>query len=133
MLDSKSRPEIWRRKTQKIGSVEGFDQSFATGYDFDRIGWKYDELKCEDYPNDPNLSCNPAEPVNGPPLGTMLMDMLQGKLLWTGVLHPQYMKDPSLRFVRDTRHTGGGKEGHEFADVLTDRERAAIIEYLKTL
>jgi mono/diheme cytochrome c family protein len=133
MLDSSTRPTIWRRKLQTIGPVTGFDQSFATGYDFDRIGWKHDELKCEDYPNDPRLGCNPVDPEEGPPLFTVVQDLMQEKVLWTGTVHTQYLSNPDLRFVYDTRHTGGGNEGHEFTDVLTDAERKAIIEYLKTL
>jgi mono/diheme cytochrome c family protein len=133
MLDSRTRPTIWRRKLQTIGPVTGFDQSFATGFDFDRVGWKHDQLECEDYPNDPSLSCNPVEPEQGPPLFTIVQDMMHERVLWTGTVHSQYLTNPDLRFTYDTRHTGGGNEGHEFTDVLTDAERKAIIEYLKTL
>lgn len=133
MLDSSKRPKMWRRKLQTIGPVTGYDQSFATGYDFDRIGWKHDELKCEDYPNDPFLGCNPVQPADGPDLGTLALELLQGKAVWTGLLNPQYYVRPDLRFIFDTRQTGAGNQGHEFTDVLTDQERRALIEYLKTL
>jgi len=134
LLDSSTRPKIWRRKMQTLGPATGFDQSFATGYDFDRIGWKHDALKCEDYPNDAYLSCNPVDPAQGPALGTLAVDMLQGQIVWTGLaVNPQYATNPELRFIYDTRHTGAGNQGHEFTDVLSDSERKAIIEYLKTL
>lgn len=44
--------------------------------------------------------------------------------------HTSFM--PS-KFVYDTRDTGYGNEGHTYGDALTDVERTAVIEYLKTL
>lgn len=46
--------------------------------------------------------------------------------------------DPSLpryerRKVYDTTKPGRGNQGHTFGDLLTDAERMAVIEYLKTL
>jgi hypothetical protein len=37
------------------------------------------------------------------------------------------------RFIHDMRELGTANTGHDFTDVLTDGERAAILEYLKTL
>ena len=37
------------------------------------------------------------------------------------------------RLVYDTRILGNKNTGHEFSDVLTEQERRAIMEYLKTL
>jgi endo-cleaving rubber dioxygenase len=37
------------------------------------------------------------------------------------------------RLVYDSRILGNGNDGHEFTDVLTEAERKALIEYLKTL
>lgn len=37
------------------------------------------------------------------------------------------------RLVYDTRILGNGNGGHTFTDVLSDVERRALIEYLKTL
>jgi hypothetical protein len=134
VLDSSKRSTIWQRKLQKIGPVTGFDQSFATGYDFENIGWKTDEIKCEDHATDPFLSCNPDPTgTTRAPLGTIAQDLLQGTLFLSGLIQSQYLVEPDLRFVYDSRHASMGNQGHEFTDVLTDQERKAIIEYLKTL
>ena len=133
LLDSSTRPNMWQRKLETIGPVTGFDQSFATGYDFERIGWQHDELLCESYASDPFLACNPIDPENGPPLGTLLQDYLQGNVIWTGLLYTQFTDNPDRRFIYNTRNNAQGNEGHEFTDVLTDQERKAVIEYLKTL
>jgi hypothetical protein len=37
------------------------------------------------------------------------------------------------RHVYDTTRPGYGNGGHTFGDVLSERERLAVIEYLKTL
>jgi mono/diheme cytochrome c family protein len=42
--------------------------------------------------------------------------------------------DPdAARFIYDTTRRGYGNGGHKFGDVLTEQERAALLEYLKTL
>src|SRR5262249_18011247 len=38
-----------------------------------------------------------------------------------------------LRKIYDTKQPGRGNGGHTFGDKLTDEERMAVIEYLKTL
>lgn len=38
-----------------------------------------------------------------------------------------------VRFIYDTTKFGQGKQGHAFGDQLSDAERSAVIEYLKTL
>ena len=133
LLDSSKRHTIWQRKLQTIGPVTGFDQSFATGYDFENMGWKHDEILCESYASDPFMSCNPVDPEEGSSLGLLLQNYLQGEVMWAGVVHPQFTDDPERRFIYDTRNSSLGNEGHEFTDVLTDQERKALIEYLKTL
>ena len=133
LLDSSKRHTMWQRKLQTIGPVTGFDQSFATGYDFENMGWKHDEVLCESYALDPFMSCNPIDPEEGSSLGLLLQNILQGEAMLAGVLHVQYTDNPERRFIFDTRNSSQGNQGHEFSDVLTDRERKAVIEYLKTL
>jgi hypothetical protein len=46
--------------------------------------------------------------------------------------------DPGLtpherRRIYDTRQPGRSNAGHTFGDALSEQERAAVIEYLKTL
>jgi mono/diheme cytochrome c family protein len=59
------------------------------------------------------------------------------KLGWkfTVVDQPVDPKMPALerRKIYDTTQPGRGNGGHTFGDVLSDDERAAVIEYLKTL
>jgi hypothetical protein len=52
------------------------------------------------------------------------------------VLHEPADRDSpaiALRKVYDTTHPGRGNGGHLFGDKLTDEERMAVVEYLKTL
>ena len=46
---------------------------------------------------------------------------------------PPGLPSYEARFVVDTARFGLGNGGHTFGDQLTDRERADVIEYLKTL
>ena len=46
---------------------------------------------------------------------------------------PASVKPIEFRRVYDTTQPGRGNGGHTFGDELTDAERAAVIEYLKTL
>ena len=65
----------------------------------------------------------------------LLQNLLNSTVSWAGLLN---IPDPTpgaidKRLVYDTRILGNGQQGHHFTDVLTPAERAAIIEYLKTL
>ena len=51
-------------------------------------------------------------------------------ILFPPILTQQQMED---RKIYNTYMHGQGNEGHEFTSVLTDDERLAILEYLKTL
>lgn len=44
-----------------------------------------------------------------------------------------YVSDGELPFVVDTTLAGNGKDGHEYGTQLSDDERWALVEYLKTL
>jgi hypothetical protein len=45
----------------------------------------------------------------------------------------QFASLEEQKWVYDTTRTGYGNQGHDFGDELTDAERAALLEYLKTL
>jgi hypothetical protein len=65
----------------------------------------------------------------------MLQNFLNGAVSWTGLAN---IPDPvpgsvDKRLVYDTRTLGNGNGGHTFTDALTEQERKALIEYLKTL
>ncbi len=74
LLNSAIRPKYWKRSYN------------SKDYDFDALGWKFNE-----YQNDDNCNCY------------------------------------------DTTVKAYGNQGHDFGDDLSQKERMAIIEYLKTL
>jgi mono/diheme cytochrome c family protein len=69
--------------------------------------------------------------------GTAKEDYDPVKLGWkvTELARPPDAKSPAIerRKVYDTAQRGRGNGGHPFGDKLTEDERAAVIEYLKTL
>jgi endo-cleaving rubber dioxygenase len=134
VLDSSKRPALWRRKLETIGSVTGFDQSLARAYDHDAVGWKHDVLSCADIPGTELYNCNPVI-EEGPSLVQISQNLLNQIFPYAGVaLIPDPAPDAfDKRFVFDSRILGNDNGGHTFSDVLTDLERRAIIEYLKTL
>ena len=134
VLDSTQRPAIWQRQLQQRGPVIGFDQSPERAYDFDAVGWKHAVLGCSDMPGSLLHNCGPAGD-EGPSMTQLLQNLLNSTVSWAGLLN---IPDPTpgaidKRLVYDTRILGNGQQGHHFTDVLTPAERAAIIEYLKTL
>jgi len=133
VLDSSQRAPIWRRKLQTEGPVTGFDQRLSTAYDFQQLGWKHDVLSCGDIPGNPLANCSPANDA-GPSLVQMMTNFLAG-LGWPGAVAVPDVSPGAIdkRLVYDTRTLGNGNGGHQFTDVLTEQERRAVIEYLKTL
>ena len=134
VLDSSARPALWQRKLREVGTVKGYDLSLARAYDHEQVGWKVDTLQCSDLPGSLLLNCNPADSTQ-PSITQMIQAALNSTLNWSTVV-PFIDPTPGgadKRFVYDTRKLGNGNGGHDFTDVLTDIERRALIEYLKTL
>ncbi|MGJ8668494.1 MAG: putative rubber dioxygenase RoxC [Oceanococcus sp.] len=134
VLDSSQRPTIWQRKIQEDGLVKGFDQSLQRAYDYQRIGWQHDALECSEMPGTQLMNCNPLDD-QGPSIVQLAQNYLNSTLSWAGLLT---ISDPDpdgfdKRLIYDTRILGNGNGGHSFTDALSERERKAIIEYLKTL
>jgi hypothetical protein len=134
VLNSTTRPALWRRPIKEIGPVKGFDLSMENAYDHERIGWKHDELSCAEIPGLILLNCNPVAP-EAPSVTQLVQGVLNATLNWSAIVT---IPDPTpggidKRFVYDTRKLGNGNGGHDFSDVLTEPERRAVIEYLKTL
>lgn len=134
VLDSSQRPAIWRRQIIEDGPVTGFDQRLDTAFDWQRIGWKHDALSCEDIPGTTFYNCNPMS-EEAPSIITIVENLLASSVSWLGLVQ---LPDPApdaieKRLVFNSHILGNGKDGHEFSDVLTEQERRAIIEYLKTL
>ncbi len=134
VLDSSMRHAIWRRQLQTDGPVTGFDQRLAEAYDFAALGWKHVALACTDIPGTAQLNCSPVPGDAGPSASQIVQNFLAG-LGWPGIAT---ISDPAegaidKRLVYDTRTLGNANSGHEFTDALTEQERRAIVEYLKTL
>ena len=134
VLDSSKRHPIWRRQLQVIDGVSGFDQRLAEAYDYAELGWKSEGLRCTDMPGTEQMNCSPVPGDDGPSVSQVMEQILSG-LGWTGAVAIQ---DPAAgaidkRLVYDTRILGNSNAGHEFTDALTEQERRAILEYLKTL
>ncbi|WP_232787800.1 hypothetical protein [Spongiibacter nanhainus] len=149
VLDPSKRPEIWRRNSVPAPEglegqvVMGFDYSLQTGYDRENLGWNYQQLACEAGTSlpiplvgvtIPLIDCNPME--SG---GTTLQDALgllwgNGGLAWN-LLNVPIFTDQQIeeRKIYNTNYYSQGNGGHEFTAVLTEAERRAIKEYLKTL
>ena len=134
VLDSSKRLTIWQRKLQQDQGIVGYDQRYAVAYDPVAVGWKHDALSCSEMPGSELSNCNPIDD-QGPSLVQLMQNFLNSSLSWTGLISIPDPAPGSLdkRLVYDTRILGNGNGGHTFSDVLTEQERKAIIEYLKTL
>lgn len=139
VLDPDVRPTIWRRISNPAPAglegqvVMGFDYSLSTGYDPATVGWRHEVLECGNV-STPGLDCNPIQSD-----GATLQDGLDllwqnGGLAWN-LLNPPIMTDADIeaRKIYNTNYYSQNNTGHEFTSVLTDAERAAIMEYLKGL
>ncbi len=142
LLKPEERPKIWRRVSTPAPEglegkvVMGYDISMARAYDPKKLGWKYDALACGTGTL-PFIDCNPGS--DSTPLVQRVLHALYGNVLlaWNlGQLPiflqvaPQQAED---RKIYNTHLYSQGNQGHDFTAVLTDTEREAIIEYLKTL
>ncbi len=140
VLKPSERQPIWERRSSTARAdqagkvVMGFDSSLATGYDSGKLGWKYDALNCGAAGTVPYLNCNPNDAS-----GQTLQDVLDivygnGGLIWNlANLPPKTDAQIEQRKIYNTYMYSQGNQGHEFTAVLTDQERKALIEYLKTL
>ena len=135
VLDPANRPKVWRR--QRVPESEGspllgdrgFDTVLSRAYDYEKLGWKYDRLDCDARSDAATLtSCPVNESVPAParPLLTPLKVVAD-------YLSPPGANAVSQREVYNTNAYSKGNQGHEYTKVLTDDERRALIEYLKTL
>ncbi|EKF72879.1 hypothetical protein A11A3_16560 [Alcanivorax hongdengensis A-11-3] len=146
VLDPQDRPAIWRRKSaparwdQQGRVVMGYDTDLDRAYDQQKLGWKYDNIQCRfrswwNPSVSPYINCDPGDD-QADPLAQQIMGGLYNNLILTwNILYPptltrQQMED---RKIYNTHAHGQGNEGHDFSEVLTDHEKQAIIEYLKTL
>jgi endo-cleaving rubber dioxygenase len=139
VLKPEDRPDVWRR--QRVPESEaapatgdrGFDTQLVRAFDYEKLGWKYERLACNSRSDVTALSCNIEQQVP-----TVLDFILLPFKVVADYFAPPYTTDPASstvaeRAIYNTYAFSKGNEGHEFTKVLTDPERRALIEYLKTL
>ncbi|MDP9141455.1 MAG: hypothetical protein M3O62_11775 [Pseudomonadota bacterium] len=139
LLKPQERPAVWRRRLVGGNAEErGFDTRLDA-YDFAHLGWQHDVLTCADG-GTPYLSCAPqGEPSALSPLIEFALN-LPANLPLAGLggsglvqLRPNDRNTIELRKIYNSHMYAAGNQGHDYGDALTDLERSAIIEYLKTL
>ncbi len=141
VLKSSDRPSIWRRNskpnTTGLNVVMGYDTRFERAYDQAKLGWQYERIACGNTDAIPLLECDPQN-EGDTPLAEQLMTQLYENLglgwnIPSAIQIPLTNAQIERRKVYNTALYSQSNGGHTFTDVLTDRERQAIIEYLKTL
>jgi hypothetical protein len=142
VLKPADRKPIWRRWSKPkrgdqagIAAIHmGYDTDLARAYDPENVGWKYDELTCGGGAS-PYIDCSPAAPVVDLVSQQLLEQLYNNFLLGYGLISLPILTDDDIenRKIYNTRMWSQGNEGHDFTAVLTDAERRALVEYLKTL
>ncbi len=145
VLKPSDRKPLWRRKSKaarwdQVGRViMGYDTSLSA-YDTTKLGWKYDTIACQNptllnpFPS-MYLQCDPNDSAITAWYNQVLTGLYSNVILAWNVLFPPTITNTDIenRKIYNTYMYGQGNQGHEFTSVLTDQERLAIIEYLKTL
>lgn len=139
VLKPSERKPIWRRVSapppdDDPDAFTGYDTNLARAYDHERLGWKYDVLECGDPAREPELDCSPAEAETSEgaaALGAGPYDSVW--FTWNIAPQPQDAQTLEKRKIYNTYKYSQSNAGHAFTTVLTDDERRALIEYLKTL
>lgn len=155
VLKSSDRKSFWRRASTPVPAdqqlppakvpglfgnvVMGYDTNIQRAFDGRKVGWKYDTLSCDPFSTNgqliPLLHCLPIEGFEESPVQSLLSALYGvNPVLWN-LLYPPLFTDTQIegRKIYNTKTYSHGNGGHTFSDVLTDKEREAIIEYLKTL
>ncbi len=138
VLDPASRPEVWRRqRTTTAVHFNAFETRVSgesDGYDWDRLGWNYDLMNCDDGGNGiPYYTCQPDQAM--PQEVQWGADILLGGLLWPTWIVPPPVGEKGLedRLIFNTNMYSKKNRGHEWTQALSDIERRALLEYMKTL
>ncbi|GEM_PF-332581 len=139
VLKPSDRPDVWLRQqvpeqeASPILGDRGFDTDMQRAYDYQKLGWNYERLSCESRVDATSMSCFWNE--NLPTFFDLFLSPVN---IGSDYMAPPYVVSPGEGEVRNrsiynTHAYSKGNEGHEFTKVLTDEERYALIEYLKTL
>lgn len=145
VLKPSDRKPIWRRvstppRWDQSLVIMGFDTNLQRAFDSAKLGWKYDTIACQwrtplNPAVSPYINCDPGDEFRTP-LAQEMMNVLFSNLIvsWNILFPPtrtrQQLED---RKIYNTHAFGQDNGGHAFNAVLTDLERVALIEYLKTL
>jgi len=138
VLKPEERPELWLR--QQVPQAEaapkgerGFDTDLQRAYDYERLGWKYERVNCDALGAAPYMACTYDQNVP-----TAMDFMVYPFRVMADYFAAPYLASPNQgevdqRAVYNTNGYSKGNGGRDFTKVLTDAERRALIEYLKTL
>lgn len=141
VLKPSTRPAIWgrhqteHRSVTGLKKVKGLDYSYSA-YDFDKLGWKYTVSNCDpgDYWWDNLFLPCDSQMATLDILFNNIANSI-GAHLSLAYQSPPPITDRQIesRLVFNSNLYGNGNHGHDFTQSLTDAERWAIMEYLKTL
>jgi len=127
---------VWKRDytaTNSLGNNAGYDNSLAA-YDFQRLGWRFTALVCADTPaSDPFLPCSNDMATIDILFANLANSVAKFNSLAYQSPPPVTEKQVRSRMIFNTSLYGMSKDGHAFTQSLTDAERWAILEYVKTL
>jgi hypothetical protein len=135
------REPIWRRiskpaRADQVGKVVmGYDTSLERAFDFEHVGFRYDALACGDNGTQPDVDCDPADPQADPTIQAALAILFGNVVGAWNLLYPPITSNDQVeeRKIYNTHVFAQDNGGHAFTAVLSDAERRAILEYLKTL
>lgn len=141
VLKASDRKPLWRRVSRppppgQERLVMGFDTDLERAYDFEKLGWKYETLTCgASIGAIPHVDCDPSDPLARTIPQEVLAEIYENAGLAFSLLNVPILTRAQIeaRKIYNTRKYSQSNAGHEFTDVLTDHERKAILEYLKTL
>ncbi|ARN18758.1 rubber dioxygenase RoxB [Piscinibacter gummiphilus] len=145
VLKPSDRKPLWRRvsnppRWDQVGrTIMGYDTRMSA-YDTQKMGWKYDTLQCRkptlfDPIPSPYWRCDPKDEQLQAWYNELVRGLYSNVALTWNVLFPPTITNSDIedRKIYNTYMFGQGNGGHTFNSVLTDAERKALIEYLKTL
>ncbi|WP_323122922.1 rubber dioxygenase RoxA [Burkholderia alba] len=135
VLKPSDRPNGWKRIYSAAGiggKNQGYDYSYAS-YDFQNLGWRYTAVNCTN-----NQTAIPYVPCDGQATPDQLFSTwnnVAAKYLNLAFQTPPPITDQQIqsRMIYNSNLYGNSNAGHTFTQSLTDTERRALIEYLKTL
>lgn len=138
VLKPNDRPDVWRRqRTSTDVHFNAFETRIhgeSSGYNWERMGWSYDEINCAAGAGGvPYYTCQPGADLPAElQWGT---DLLLGGLLWPTWIVPPPVGAQGLedRMIFSKNMYSKKNRGHAWTQALTDLERRALLEYMKTL